>query len=302
MRGAVLALFFTGVAFLAEAAPEPRIAASLDNTRITIGERVTLTLQLDLPEGFSVVGSNLREGLGELVVKDTAQSPPEALSNGLTRHTIQARLTAYATGTFVLPPVSVTVRNAEGRTETLETLEHVIEVKSVAPEGDKLEDIREIKGILFLAGSGGSVLWLIGGVAFLVGLFWWLFRRGRAVRVSEAPKVSPDVTALEALDRLDASGLVHRDMKEYHFRVSGILRHYLEERFGLKAPEQTTEEFLASVSDHSLLRGDQRGLLSRFLEQCDLVKFAKLTPEKEEALRISQSAREFIRQTRSSGV
>jgi hypothetical protein len=50
------------------------------------------------------------------------------------------------------------------------------------------------------------------------------------------------------LEALKAKDYISRGLiKEYYTEISDITRHYLENRFNLKAPEMTTEEFLASA-------------------------------------------------------
>ena len=48
-----------------------------------------------------------------------------------------------------------------------------------------------------------------------------------------------------ALNRLRAQGLIEQgQFEDYYVQLSSIVRHYLEDRFHLRAPEMTTEEFL----------------------------------------------------------
>ena len=54
---------------------------------------------------------------------------------------------------------------------------------------------------------------------------------------------------------LIARGLI----QEFHYRTSGIVRGYIERRFGVSAPEMTTEEFLtAAAADARFERTRQR--------------------------------------------
>ena len=52
------------------------------------------------------------------------------------------------------------------------------------------------------------------------------------------------------------------------------MRRYLEDRFELRAPELTTEEFLDVAGSANRLSHDHQSLLRDFLRQADLVKFA----------------------------
>ena len=82
-------------------------------------------------------------------------------------------------------------------------------------------------------------------------------------------------------------------------RVSTILRRYVELRFGLRAPEQTTEEFLVSVSALATggLIAAHRDLLEAFLQHCDLVKFARHRPTPSAMEETFESAKTFVEHT-----
>jgi hypothetical protein len=68
------------------------------------------------------------------------------------------------------------------------------------------------------------------------------------------------------------------DPNRFCTMVADATRLYLEERFNLRAPERTTEEFLVELRTNPHLTLDQKQSLGAFLEGCDLVKFARLEP------------------------
>ncbi len=84
-------------------------------------------------------------------------------------------------------------------------------------------------------------------------------------------------------------------IEPFYVRLSSILRQYIEWRFKLRAPEQTTEEFLALASGGLIVT--HRDLLSTFLHQCDLVKFARHQPDRSDMQNAFDSAVAFIEQT-----
>jgi hypothetical protein len=109
------------------------------------------------------------------------------------------------------------------------------------------------------------------------------------------PPVPPHVRALEALETIQREKLVEKGMyKEYYIRVSDVLRHYMEEQFQLRAPERTTEEFLAEIQHNAVLGLQEQLLLRAFLRHCDLVKFAKAEPTSEEIRETYQTCEKFI--------
>ena len=68
-----------------------------------------------------------------------------------------------------------------------------------------------------------------------------------------------------------------------------IVRRYIERSTGVRAPEQTTEEFLREVNDNNLFPHETNARLGAFLESADLVKFAGYQPDAGSALNKARS-------------
>jgi hypothetical protein len=60
----------------------------------------------------------------------------------------------------------------------------------------------------------------------------------------------------------------------------------------------TTEEFLATMRSSGVFNSEQKGAMKEFLSHCDMVKFAKYQPGKNEIDASYESAIKFIDQTR----
>src|SRR3972149_6064071 len=94
--------------------------------------------------------------------------------------------------------------------------------------------------------SVGMGLLLLSGI--ICGLVYKFRKRSKA---QEQPfiKRTPHEIAYELLERLLKEDLIAKGLvKEYYYRITNILRHYIEDRFGLLAPERTTEEFLTAMA------------------------------------------------------
>jgi hypothetical protein len=118
----------------------------------------------------------------------------------------------------------------------------------------------------------------------LAALLFVLARRLRSRRDdSPRPALGPlprpaHEIALEALAALGGSGMLERgEVKEFHIEASDILRRYVEARFRVEALEMTTREVLTGLEATGSEPRFRDGL-GAFLEQCDLVKFAKVRP------------------------
>ena len=108
----------------------------------------------------------------------------------------------------------------------------------------------------------------------------------------------PHEWAFAELQRLAADKLVEQSrFQEFYFRLTDIARRYIERRFSIMAPEQTTEEFLRATRADPILTSDHKDLLGRFLRAADMVKFARHEPTGEEADAAFAAGRGFVEQT-----
>ncbi|MBV9997773.1 MAG: hypothetical protein JO015_01540 [Verrucomicrobia bacterium] len=78
--------------------------------------------------------------------------------------------------------------------------------------------------------------------------------------------------------------------------ASDILREYVMRRYGLRATQQTTPEFLASILPHPSFTPPLRELLADFLGACDQIKYARVDPGVEASENLLEQARAFIDQ------
>lgn len=164
---------------------------------------------------------------------------------------------------------------------------------SSAPATNALRDIKPPIDIP----TGQEWFWLaLAGVA-LLALLWFAWRRWRR-KAAATPPPEPIPPHIRARQRLqEALSLLHAP-REFCIMVSDTVRWYLEERFALRAPERTTEEFLRELQSSPLLSGMQKRGLADFLERCDLVKFAKYEPGEPELMDLHGSATRLVEETR----
>lgn len=163
--------------------------------------------------------------------------------------------------------------------------------------------IREIFGPIGFPAKIPWYLWVILALAGLSGgaaLFLLKYRKAKKAFTPLRPAHEIAYEALEALKKKDY--LKRREFKLYYIELSDIVRRYLENRFRLRAPEMTTEEFLNTVKSNKDFSYEHKSLLADFLSHCDLVKFAKYQPAENEADLSFGSAKRLIDQTKEESV
>lgn len=149
--------------------------------------------------------------------------------------------------------------------------------------------VRRVVPWHWVAAAGSLCLLAVGG---LLGL---RHRRRRRHARAQLTAYEQAVAALAALDRKGAPAAADAD--GWFVELSAIVRRYLEERFQVRAPELTTEEFLQEAQRAPELDTAQRARLGVFLERCDRVKFAGWRPEAAESLATLAAAHAFIDET-----
>lgn len=123
--------------------------------------------------------------------------------------------------------------------------------------------------------------WRLSGLALLVlvvcatGLWLW-WRRGGAGQAGATALPPGDVARRRLQQALELLGQPPSFVAE----VSAAVREYLEGRFGWRAPERTTEEFIGELQARGGLPDADRQALADFLGACDMVKFAGVRPDR----------------------
>jgi hypothetical protein len=159
----------------------------------------------------------------------------------------------------------------------------------------QINDIRDIKPPIEIHSGWEWLWWTLGALAlFVIASLVWRYVHKRMTRISIAPPIPAHVRAKQKLE--EALALISQP-KEFCVLVSDTIRFYLEERFDFRAPERTTEEFLRELGGTDLLAPEQKESLGKFLESCDLVKFAKYEPRENELRELHGAAVKLVEET-----
>ncbi len=291
----VFFVFFSGV--FISSAEEPDITVSADKTEMYIGDRIDLTISTPQEKDVDFIFPEKPEETGDFSFMSAA--PLKAGFFEEKREGMVYTYSIYQTGTHVIPPVKVLYKSKEEIDwKSVLSSQTPVAVLSLLDSGS--EDIRDIKGLFTRSRRIGELLAVLFGVLAVAAVVVFWMRKRKIAAIEAASRVRPaDEIAYERLRELKAKHFPEKGMvKEYYIRLSEIVRHYLEDRFSFRAPEMTSEEFLASLRDSSKLRIEHKELLREFLSHCDMVKFAKYGPTPLEMLDSFGSAERLVDQTR----
>ena len=200
-------------------------------------------------------------------------------------------LVPFEEGHYALPDVPV-IRESD--TLVFKGLE--MDVKTM-PVDTATFEIHDIKGLILYPVTFKELLpWIGGGLlaAALIALAVWLIVRA-SKRKAEAlkPKDPAYIVALRELDKYRSDKYWAPDkQKAFYSGITDALKFYMDERFGVDAPEMTTAELFDALKSDKDITPEMYSSLKELFERADFVKFAKhIASEQENAAALPLAVR-----------
>ncbi|TVQ76075.1 MAG: hypothetical protein EA380_09420 [Phycisphaeraceae bacterium] len=270
------------------------VRVRVDQEVIRTSDRLRIRLEIE-SESPMIRGYDIEAEETPLWMVRRRSAPHQAAPVGLTR--AEFVIEPYLAGDWLTPRFVVTPEMHDGRHGGALVIDPIeVRVLSVLDEDGGF--LAEVLGVVDPPESGVAsernfliTTIALGGV-LLGGAVIALALRRRSG--GPAPE-SCDAAALRRLDELGRSGLIHEDtMDRFYLELTAILREYIEQRFGVNAPDRTTQEFLRDAALAAVLTDEEHEELGALLEHADAVKFARAGVGRDEAVRSLMMAREFI--------
>lgn len=276
----------------------------IDKSKLTIAETLLLEFEAIIEPGYEVQMPKVNKVLENFGIVDWNNLGNKLDENNNVVSTYRYRLEPFLSGKYEVPAFTFEfydANNIEDKKYELSSEPIEVEVTSLLGEQRSELIIEDIEGVVEMPREASLWwVWLLIIVVILAAAGGWiLLRRKRVAKLIRIFKPAHEI-AYERLRALVEENLVEAGkIKEFYEEISSILRHYIEHRFELRAPERTTEEFLAELKYSDVLSGPDKESLEEFLTHCDLVKFAKHSPTTEQIQRTFDLVKEFIEKTKS---
>ena len=293
----------------------PTITSRLSADTIMIGDRVTLTIEVEKDVMQHVIfpsfdftqtdGAEQAEPSIE-VIHDFA---PDTVSQEGRRVLLRKRyeMAVYDEGIYRMGKAQALLldknlvdtlfanREEELFVKTFQIDSTMTTVRDLKPQMTLKLRFAEFSG--YLAISLGVLLLLVGVIYLLVR---HLHKRGKSISYlfKPAPPLPAHIVAIEALEKLHNEKLWQNNKhKLYYSSLSDILRTYLAGRFEVGAMEMSTDEIADALRNLEIEQKQKMDLLA-ILRDADLVKFAKATPEAEENELAYNKSYHFVEETK----
>lgn len=268
-----------------------------DPPSVRLDRDVFLTMKTEAPSHIEVRLPPIADRLTGFTMQGFFDKEPVTAEDRIIRERC-FRLAPLISEEYRIGPMAVTVVDT-GRQPPTEswfpTPPLSLEPASLITDGSK-SIIGDIVGpMTVLPGIRTLVLWLLGTLLVLAAAasLWLIARRiHRAIRLK---RMSPKERALFELTELLKRDLVGKNrIKDFYVELTMIVRRYIERAHKIRAPKQTTEEFLADAAMCPRFREEVVHKLRDFLRSADLVKFAAFRPDAEAIDRALNTARDYI--------
>lgn len=255
--------------------------AYTDSANYLVGDYINLTIKVKYDEGITVSNPLIKDNFKDIeVIK--VEEPVLLEENGKQIVEFKYIVSVYDSTDISISGIPVGYKT--GNDTLLQTVNtnpvyftvHTVPVK---PE----EEIKDVKEPIKIPLDWKTVLLYLLIIIAIAGLAYFLYKRykkkheGEEIKQTE-PRIPSYITALNSLHQLEEEKLWQKGkVKEYHSKITEIIRRYFEDRFYLPALELTTSEAMVRLKE----RYDTAEILQatdEFLNNADLVKFAKYNP------------------------
>jgi hypothetical protein len=184
----------------------------------------------------------------------------------------------FDTGEFTFPLLEFAVKTADSLV-VLHTSEFQLNIETVLT--DSSQTVRDIADPLKVNLGFWDYFFPLIGIILLFFIIKMLLKLLRKKPVKDLStriidKRPPYLIALELLDKLNKEKLLQKgDFLNFHFRLSFILRLFIELNYHINAVEMTTSEIRRNLI---LQDNKEKNKVLKFLIFADKIKFAKFIP------------------------
>jgi len=244
------------------------------------------------------------DAVGEFLVRDYRErTPTESSAEDENTRLFHYQLEPVSSGTHLIRSIAIPFTDnresseAKGKATLIES--EPIEIKITTELGEQMPDLANLAPMLppVPLEQSYNTWWIAAmgaGLAIVIAIVLWL-RREQGPTTTQERQLTPDEIARAALERLLSENLPAAGLfKEFYVRLTSVVRYYIEGTTGLRAPEQTTEEFLYAMRSKGVFSAERSMRLKEFLEAADMVKYAGQQPGAEQIELSILRAREFV--------
>lgn len=257
------------------------VLASVDSSDYLVGDYISYTLEIRADKNIEIITPIVRDSLKKVeVIKEL--TPLLKDEDNIKSSTYGYIISHYDSALITIPPIAVRYK-ISGDNEEKIVLSNPVTFTVHTVQVEQQAEIKDVKDPLTIPLDWKLILLIAFIVLIILAASYYLYRRYKKKKAEQPVKkkiikIPAHARALTALDNLEQEKLWQKGkVKEYHSNITGIIRGYFEERFRLPALELTTSEQMQQLRKVSSAENILE-TTNEFLNNADLVKFAKFIP------------------------
>ncbi len=203
----------------------------------------------------------------------------EKINNEIKTTLLDLTYQPFDTGEFTFPELEFAIKTTDSL-EILKTNEFILNIESVITDStESIKDIADPLKVNLKFLDYFIPLLIIILIIFAIRYLIKFIKNSKKDLLEQdiLDDRSAYIIALELLDKLRKEDLLIKgDFLNFHFRISLILRLFIELQYKINSVEMTTNEIRTNLilDDHS-----SKSEILKFLERADMIKFAKSIPK-----------------------
>ena len=298
----IVSLIFIVIYFPSSFAQAVSAKAFTDSLNYQVGDYINLFIQVEHNKNISISNPALSDSASKVeIIKQ--ESPEVENHNGNLITTFRYIISKYDSGNVTIPPIPVLYKvkgNQELQTAYTNEVSFTVHTLKIVPGGE----IKDVKAPIKIPLDWKEILIWSLIILIILGIAFYFYQRYKKKKNQETVKVKkiiqkpPHVIAIYELRALEQQQLWQKGMiKDYHSRITEIIRRYFQDQFYLPALELTTSEvmqYLKQVRRAEIIIDTT----FNFLSNADLVKFAKFKPMASVNEEMMKQAVEIVEKTK----
>lgn len=280
MKKLLLILLVLSTSFLQ--AQSIKALATTDSLNYNIGDYIDYSIVVFAPSKYRIELPSVKDSLKSLTFLKNGKTDVVDNQKGFATTTYNFILAGYDSLAETIPAMTITLVDTANKS-SLKIKTNQVNVVVNTLNVNLKQDIKDVKPVISIPYDWQKLSLIVLGILILLAIILFVYRKyfkkeNEEKKIVKRIVLPPHKIAYKKLSELESEKIWQSgNIKEFHSRITEIIREYFEKRFGFNSLEMTTDETIRKLLEQNI--SDEVVTITRkFLENADMVKFAKFTP------------------------
>ncbi len=280
MKKLLLILLVLSTSFLH--AQSIKALATTDSLNYNIGDYIDYSIVVFAPSKYRIELPSVKDSLKSLTFLKNGKTDVVDNQKGFATTTYNFILAGYDSLAETIPAMTITLVDTANKS-SLKIKTNQVNVVVNTLNVNLKQDIKDVKPVISIPYDWQKLSLIVLGILILLAIILFVYRKyfkkeNEEKKIVKRIVLPPHKIAYKKLSELESEKIWQSgNIKEFHSRITEIIREYFEKRFGFNSLEMTTDETIRKLLEQNI-SDEVVTIIRKFLENADMVKFAKFTP------------------------